>query len=177
MSQAANAMKVPTLAITAVDGALSLLPAAMTSPEAVAMLYAIGLQESRFQYRRQLGNGPARGLWQFERGGGVHGVITHAASRYWVASLCRARGVKFQTQAVYAALEFDDVFAAGIARLLLFTDPRKLPALGEPDAAWNLYARVWRPGKPHRKTWPEAHAAANAAMPVPAEAERALNLA
>lgn len=37
----------------------------MTSPQEIAMLYAIRLQEGRFLHRRQLGDGPARGLWQF----------------------------------------------------------------------------------------------------------------
>ena len=62
----------------AVRPALALLPAAMNTPQARCMLLAIGLQESRFVHRRQIG-GPARGFWQFERGtrtsrGGVWGV-------------------------------------------------------------------------------------------------------
>lgn len=52
------------------DPALKLLPS-MDSVRARMMLLAIGLQESRFEHRRQLGNGPARGFWQFESGGGV----------------------------------------------------------------------------------------------------------
>ncbi|WP_447751837.1 hypothetical protein [Pseudomonas nicosulfuronedens] len=45
--------------------ALLLLPAKMESPQAVVMLLAIGLQESQFTYRKQLGNGPVRsfGRW------------------------------------------------------------------------------------------------------------------
>ena len=56
------------------------------------MLLAIGLQESRLTHRRQIG-GPARGLWQFERGGGVAGVLRHAASRDHALSVCDARRV------------------------------------------------------------------------------------
>ncbi len=26
--------------------------------------------------------------------------------------------------------------------------------------AWNLYMRTWRPGKPHRSTWPALYAEA-----------------
>ncbi|WP_440466979.1 hypothetical protein ACKI1H_27705 [Pseudomonas sp. YH-1] len=33
-------------------------------PDMIAMLLAIGLQESRFTYRRQMGNGPAKFFWQ-----------------------------------------------------------------------------------------------------------------
>ena len=38
----------------AITEALSLLPDRMASDEAIVMLLAIGLQESRFQHRRQL---------------------------------------------------------------------------------------------------------------------------
>jgi hypothetical protein len=60
--------------------------------------------------------------------------------------------------AVYAALEHDDVLAAAFARLLLWTDPEPLPAVGEVQRAWALYLRTWRPGKPHRQTWDALYA-------------------
>lgn len=124
------------------------------SPAARAMLWAMGRQEGRMVYRRQIG-GPARGLWHFEKGGGVKGVLTHPASKKLAADICEARGVKPTAAEVYQALEKDDVLAAGFARLLLFTDPRPLPtpvASSEQDA-WSYYIRNWRPGKPHRHTW------------------------
>lgn len=160
-------MSVDEVTRLAISPALQILPAAMDSPEARVMLLAIGMQESRLEHRRQLGNGPARGLWQFERGtkasrGGVWGVFLHDASRYWLDKLCAARGVAFHPEHIYPALERDDVLAAGLARLLLFTDPARLPAVRDVDAAWALYARTWRPGKPHPETWPKFHAHARA---------------
>lgn len=131
--------------------ALQLLPGRMTSPQAEVMLLAIALQEARLRHRRQI-RGPARGLWQFETGG-VLGVLRHPSSRAHAAALCDARGVQAQTAEVYARLEHDDVLAAGIARLLLWTDPQPLPKLGAAQEAWDLYIRTWRPGKPHRHTW------------------------
>ncbi len=156
--------------LLAVEPALRLLPAAMDTPEARVMLLAIGLQESRLVHRRQLVGtpprpvGPAKGLWQFERGGGCAGVVSHAASRYWMSLVCKARGVQFNATAVWNALETDDILAAAAARLLLFTDPRRLPVLGDDREAWNLYMRAWRPGKPHRATWPGLYAQALAAV-------------
>jgi hypothetical protein len=150
----------------AIDEALALLPAAMDSPQARVMLIAIGLQESRFAHRRQLvGNpprptGPARGYWQFERGGGCTGVLTHPASRYWMHQVCGQRGCKPTPSALWAAIEQDDVLAAAAARLLLFTDPKRLPSVGDEAGAWALYLRVWRPGKPHRSTWSALYAQA-----------------
>lgn len=143
----------------AVDAALGILPQQMGKPEARVMIYAIGLQESRFIYRRQMvGNpprpvGPAKGYWQFERAGGCRGVINHHASRYWTHYLCQKREVGFDSVSIWNAIEQDDVLAAACARLLLFTDPHKLPALGDVQGAWDLYFRTWRPGKPHRATW------------------------
>lgn len=146
---------------TAVSPALALLPTRMDTPAARAMLLAIGLQESRFVHRRQIG-GPARGFWQFEKGtrasrGGVWGVFLHAASKGHLGALCKARSVVCDPDAIYAALEYDDVLAAGVARLLLWTDPRALPAVGDADAGWSLYLRTWRPGKPHPQTWPDLY--------------------
>ena len=154
----------------AINEALALLPAAMDSPQARVMLVAIGLQESRFQHRRQLvgrpprPTGPARGYWQFERGGGCIGVLTHAASRYWMYRVCEERGSKTTAHALWVAIERDDVLAAAAARLLLFTDPRRLPAVGDVAGAWALYLRVWRPGKPHKATWTALYNQAVGAM-------------
>lgn len=136
----------------AMEPACALLPAKMDTKEARCMMLAIGLQESRFQHRQQIG-GPARGFWQFEKGGGIKGVITHATTRELAQEVCKARGVPATADAVYDALDQDDVLAAAFARLLLWTDPKPLPALGEADQAWNLYYRTWRPGKPHPQTW------------------------
>lgn len=145
---------------SAIEPALLLLPAKMCSPQAQVMLLAIGLQESRFIHRRQI-RGPARSFWQAERGGGmVHGVLRHPLTRILAVKVCDARGVKPVDEQVYAAIEHDDVLAASLARLLLWTDPGKLPAIGAEQCAWDLYLRTWRPGKPHPDTWPDMYAQA-----------------
>ena len=139
----------------AIAPALALLPARMSSPEAEVMLLAIGLQESRFQHRRQLvgspprPTGPAKSFWQAEQGGGmVAGLLRYhdAKVRDVVHGLCAVRGVAPAARDVWEAIEHDDVLAAGLARLLLFTDPARLPGLGDEEGAWQLYLRTWRPG-------------------------------
>lgn len=140
--------------------ALALLGAARyDSPEARVMLLAMGKQESNLAYRRQV-KGPARGLWQFERGGGVRGVLTHPTTRAAAAALCAARGVPATQTAVYESLEHDDILAAGFARLLLYTLPQRLPTIGDAATAWDQYLDAWRPGKPHITRWPACYAAA-----------------
>lgn len=145
-------MKLNDVLATAVMPALALLPAKMDSAKARVQLLANGLQESRFEHTHQIG-GPAHSWWQFESGGGVKGVMTHAASKDHARVLCDARGVPFVRAAVFDAMEHDQVLAAGMARLLLWTDPKPLPNIGDAQGAWELYLRTWRPGKPHPQTW------------------------
>lgn len=147
--------------------ALQLLPGKMDSPAARVMQLAIGLQESRFEHRRQLvGNpprpiGPAKSFWQAEQGGGmVHGVRLHVTTRAVASLLYQARGVSADDAAIWNAIEHDDVLAAGLARLLLWTDPGRMPAIGDANWAWTLYLRTWRPGKPHLPTWSGLYALA-----------------
>lgn len=149
--------------------ALLLLPAKMTSPEAEVMTLAIGLKESRFEQRRQLvgsppkPTGPAKSFWQAEQGGGmVAGLLRYhdARVRDVVHGLCAVRGVAPAARDVWNAIEHDDVLAAGLARLLLYTDAAKLPKLGDVEGAWQLYLRTWRPGKPKPDTWPALYAKA-----------------
>jgi hypothetical protein len=138
--------------------ALALLPAVMDSPAARAMLTAIALQESRFTHRRQI-NGPARGWWQFEPAG-VRGVLHHGASRPHLAPVLAALGYPPEVTTIYTALEHNDVLACCVARLLLWTHPRPLPLLSEPQYAWDYYLELWRPGRPHRHTWDAFYAEA-----------------
>lgn len=154
-----------------IAAALSLLPAKMESPQAEVMLLAITQQEDLAQRRRQWPTGPARGLFQFEPGtrqsrGGVWGIYLHEDSRDPLRALCAALGVEFSAAAIYARLQADDVLAAGCARLLLWTDPKPLPALGERDRAWALYLRTWRPGHPRPEEWPANYARALAAVQI-----------
>lgn len=147
--------------------ALLLLPERMRGQRAECMEVAIGLQESGLNERVQrplrpgMPNGPARGLWQFERGGGVRGVLRHHASSGIAERLCEHLGYRPEDEAgIWAGLEHDDILAAVFARLLLWTDPQPLPSLGDPNGAWQLYLRVWRPGKPHIDRWPANYDAA-----------------
>lgn len=156
-----------TITRKAIDPALALLPPKLDKPEARVMLLAIGLQESRFMFRYQkiagkpYQKGPARGYWQFERGGGVHGVMSHAATQDMAERICIERAVPFDSVLVHATLETDDILAAAFARLLLWADYKALPSLdASHDEAWDCYIRNWRPGKPRRDTWDEFHAQA-----------------
>lgn len=148
----------------AINPALQILPAHMDTPGARVMLLATGLQESDFQHRRQVGGGPGVSWWQFECRGGVVGVFRHVASHQQMRELCHALDVPFDVVPVYEAMATNDVLAAGMARLLLWTDRRALPALGDQQTAWAYYKRNWNPGKPRPARWPTRYGAALAAV-------------
>lgn len=147
---------------------LELLHGPRRSSLAERLLIAISGQESgdwrtRVQRSRtQNGvwyDGPARGLWQFERGGGVSGVLAHKATADMARRLCADRGVRPVSADVHERLAKDDLLACGFARLLLWTDPKPLPT--DQDSAWLCYLRNWRPGKPDQTRWPRNWRVAN----------------
>lgn len=145
----------------AVAPALDLLPVKMDTPSARALIVAICLQESRLQYRRQVG-GPARSYAQFEMGGGVRGVLNHPASKPHIQKVLVALDYDSQSDPVacYTAIEHNDILAAAFARLLLYTSPETLPLRGEADKGWSMYAANWRPGRPRRDTFDAFYAQA-----------------
>jgi hypothetical protein len=139
--------------------AMQLLPANMDSINARAMLTAIGLQESQFQCRHQIG-GPAHGFWQFEEGGGVRGVLTHPATQPIVLPILRQLRYGDSPAVVYAAIEHNDILACVFARLNLWWLPQALPGPEQAEEGWRQYLDAWRPGRPHPESWPSYYAIA-----------------
>lgn len=134
------------------------------SDPAVRMLLAIALQESGAQHRYQSTRttstaGPARGFWQFERGGSVAGVMTHPRTKTLAQAVCDDALVDWDAAAIWRALEGHDGLAVAFARLLLWSDPQPLPKTS--GDGWACYMRNWRPGKPHPSTWLGYWTAAN----------------
>jgi hypothetical protein len=133
--------------------AFALLPPAMQSIEASALLLAIGLQESRFLHRVQV-VGPARGFWQFEVGG-VEGVLLHERTQLTIAAVLGS--LRYDHLAppsmIQQALAHNDTLAACFARCLLWTSPLPIPGPNGAELGWQLYRDCWRPGQPRHETW------------------------
>jgi len=150
----------------AVDKAFSLLPSSWDSRLARIQHAAIGFQETKFKERRQLiskggklvPEGPAVSYWQFENGrlAGINGVLTHRATAIHAKKVCEFCGVIPERMAVWERMQTDDVLGAAFARMLMYTDPERLPA--NEQEGWSMYLRTWRPGKPHPETWPASYA-------------------
>lgn len=139
-------------ALNTTQQALYLLGNQYQGQDAERLLLAIGLQESGFMYRKQI-DGPARGFWQFEKGGGVKGVLNHPSTKQLAREVTQYCGISVNEESVYSALAENDILAAAFARLLLWTDPQPLPTTEQ--EAWECYLRTWRPGKPRPEHWPE----------------------
>ena len=124
--------------------------------DARRFLLAIALQESALRHRRQVvvggaENGPASSFWQFERGGGCKGVLTHYRVAPTMLQLCADFNVEPTPAGLWEAMRYHDIVATIAARLLLYTLPSKLATTA--DDGWAQYLAAWRPGRPHPKTW------------------------
>lgn len=153
----------------AVDQAFELLPGKLDSKQVRIQHAAIGFQESGFLARRQVitvtrdgkkqnvPEGPAVSFWQFERGG-INGVMNFYRNdvKSWARAVCQARGVPFEIEAVWSAMQTDDVLGAAFCRLLMYTDAYPVPKTEK--EGWSMYLRTWRPGRPHPEYWPQAWA-------------------
>lgn len=141
--------------------AFKILPPALNSPRARALMLKIGLQEGRLYHRDQITAGtqflgPALSVWQFERGG-VRGVLMHDATKAMARKLAAARGVPATIDGVWEAMLTDDILGAGMTRLNLYWHRRPLPPIHDCWESWQYYLECWRPGKPHPETWPDFH--------------------
>lgn len=153
-----------SIVLAAIRTALTeFLPSRMDTPAARLMMLAIQKQEDPEERRYQVvkrtagtlpenivgertAKGPARGLWQFEAGGGIKGVLTHRSSAEYIGGVCEHFAIPKTPTMCWRAVEDNDVLAACFARLLLWTDPKPMPAVGDAEGAFDLYLRTWRPG-------------------------------
>lgn len=136
----------PTLTYMAASPSIS-IPA---NDDAKVLVMTIAGQESRWKERRQIG-GPARSYWQFEQGGGVAGLFRVTPRQ--LGAVCASLDIPYDDDVVFEAMAWNDTLACAMARLLLWTDEVRLPAVGDKEGAWQCYLRTWRPGMPHRESW------------------------
>jgi hypothetical protein len=137
---------------------------------AIAILFAIMLQESDGIHRRQIPRGPARGLWQFEYAAVKEVLIDSLHTRQRAQAVCRNyfKGTALEdaweimhnmdrVRLIMKLFEKEeyDFLAVIFARLLMTRDRTPLP---EPtpeneQEAWEHYIHHWAPGHPRRERW------------------------
>ena len=150
----------PTIAIPVTD-------------EARVLVMTIPGQESRWKERRQIGIGEyypqkvgARGYSQFEStwGGPVAIDDVLQSTPRQIAAVCASLDIPCDRHSLYEACAWNDTLSCAMTRLLLWIDPRRLPAVGDKEGAWSYYLRCWRPGAPHRASWDGLYDQSLAAM-------------
>lgn len=137
-----------------VPSALTLAATApvLDSLNARCQLLTIAGQETGWSERVQIPGGQARGWWQTEKDGMLSGVLNGKYVQT-LAAVCDDLGIPTALDTLFEAIAWNDMLAYMVARLGLFMDPYPLPAIGDVDAAYANYIRVWRPGKPDRARW------------------------
>lgn len=147
------------------------------SIEADCLSLAIKVQESGPIAVRDQGDpavtGPATGLWQFEKTGGVWEVLNSPKIAPVFIDLCERAGVRAEADPVWRFFTTpqSDELAAAAARLVMYLDPAPLPPASPEGASAALayYLRRWRPAKNEKrerdfvtKAWPAALAVVQA---------------
>ncbi len=61
---------------------------------------------------------------QFEKGGGIKGVLTHPSSKPYIVDVCKRLVVPADIDLCYGLVAYHDALACCFARLLLWTLPR-----------------------------------------------------
>ena len=117
------------------------------SPEAVNLVLATGIVESRYEYIKQMGDGPARSFWQVEPATAVDTLahfLVHRSSLMQKCAEATLVDLKYwQTydENVWAEI-LEKNIAAGIvhARLKYWRVPKKMPSSLEGQAEyWKKY--------------------------------------
>lgn len=148
----------PTLSYMAASPSISV----PLSVSARVLVMTIAGQESMWAARRQIGIGEyypqkvgARGYWQFESTWGGPVALNDVIQKTPVqlAAVCKMLDIPTDEHSLYEACAWNDTLACALARLLLWSDPAPLPAVGDKQGAWDYYIRNWRPGAPHPHTW------------------------
>lgn len=127
------------------------------SDNAAVLLLATAGQESSWKYRLQQG-GPARSYLQMEGGAasGLAGLFKLFPSK--VSAICSGFDVPCNLTTVFEAIAWHDPVAFSMGRLLYWSNPAPLPAVGDAAGSWQYYLDTWRPGAPRPDAWPAVYA-------------------
>ena len=144
-----------TILVPALDWFRSLVVEVPVKRDSHVLLLAIAGQETNYRTRLQQPIDFAHGWFQFELGGATKGVLSNSATSIIAKRLCANYNLVATPKAVWTTLgkPEGDNLAVGFARLLLWSDPKPLPAVGDEDAAYATYIKNWGPGKPDRARW------------------------
>lgn len=140
--------------INVIRPALKSLPEKMRGEEAEIQLLFTALQESELKNRKQMGNGPARSFFQFEKIA-IKEVLQNPKTADIARRRCADDFVSSSEVYDYFGLPAGDILSAIFARLNYWLSPLPMPHPGPRaiDDACGMYLLTWRPGKPQPATF------------------------
>ena len=130
-----------------IESTCSILGDKYSSPEAVELVLATGIVESRYEYIRQMGDGPARSFWQVEPASAVDNLAHYLVQRGSLmqkcaeASLVDLKHWQNYDERVWANI-LEKNIAAGIihCRIKYWRVPKRMPNTIEGQADyWKKY--------------------------------------
>ena len=130
-----------------VDDTCSKMGEKYASPEAVDLVLSTGIVESRYEYIRQMGDGPARSFWQVEPASAVDNCQHYLKYRSDLMKSCaKASLVDVKYWQIYDEELWSEILEKNIAsgivhcRLKYRRVPKKLPSTLEGQAKyWKKY--------------------------------------
>jgi hypothetical protein len=87
----------------------------------------------------------------------VAGVVDDPVASNLLRKVCVQFDIPVSVASIFEAIAYHDILAYVLARLAYSMDPDPLPLVGDTDAAWRYYLKVWRPGKPDPDRWAEIY--------------------
>ena len=130
-----------------IESTCSILGDKYSNPEAVELVLATGIVESRYEYIRQMGDGPARSFWQVEPTTAVDTLAHYLVHRPSLMQKCaEASLVDLKHWQNYDELVWANILEKNIAsgiihcRLKYWRVPKKMPSSLEGQADyWKKY--------------------------------------
>ena len=130
-----------------IESTCSILGDKYSGPEAVELVLATGIVESRYEYIRQMGDGPARSFWQEEPATAVDNLAHYLVHRSKLMKKCaEASLVDLKYWQIYDERVWAEILekniAAGIihCRIKYWRVPKRMPSSIEGQADyWKKY--------------------------------------
>lgn len=120
---------------------LAIKEPSIDSPAARQIMLAIAGQESACgRYFAQLGDGPARGIWQVEPA--THRDLQNNYLKYRLAFWQHLNKLLPDVVLTDPLLSCQ-LYSCGVARLCLYRQPDPMPALGDKNGMWQLYKKYF----------------------------------
>ena len=120
----------------------------------IQMMLAIAAQETHCGlYFKQMGNGPARGIWQVEPKTSRDTYLNYIGYKNGLSELLEG----MYSPILKAPHIQSPLYNCAIARLCLYRYPEAIPKLGDRDGMWTLYKKRYNSvlGKATKAEWNE----------------------